>query len=207
LRQLFLVSADRIGSRLDPGLEAPPMNLWFRIFWYLLRLRGKPTLVLPAETSVVRFRVWPTDLDTSIHMNNGRYLTLMDLGRLDVMVRSGLWRAILRHKWTPIASAVLIRYRRELKLWQRFRLESRILAWDHASVVMEQVFVIDGGSRDGQVAARALFKGGLYDRKERRFIQIARLMAEIGVNAESPTPSPEIDAFLHADDQLKQAAA
>jgi len=180
------------------------MNLWLRILWYLLRLHGKPGLKMPDDTSIVRFRVWPTDLDTSAHMNNGRYLTLMDLGRLDVMVRSGLWRPILRHKWTPIATAVMIRFRRELRLWQRFRLESRIVAWDESTVVMEQVFAIDGGRRDGQVAARALFKGGLYDRDQRRFVTISRLMAEIGVVAESPPASPEIDAFLHADEQLKQ---
>lgn len=181
------------------------MNLWLRMVWYLIRLRGRPALTLPEGLSVLRFRVWPTDLDSSLHMNNGRYLTIMDLGRLDVMIRSGLWRAILRHGWTPIASSILIRYRRELTPWQRFRLETRILAWDAASVVMEQVFVLDGGPREGQVAARALFKGGLYDRKARRFIAIAKLMGEIGVSAESPAASPEIDAFLHADGQLKSA--
>ena len=166
------------------------MNLWLRILWYLLRLHGEPRLEMPEDPSVVRFRVWPTDLDTSAHMNNGRYLTLMDLGRLDVMVRSGLWRPILRHKWTPIATAVMIRFRRELRLWQRFRLESRIVAWDEFTVVMEQIFLIDGGPREGQVAARALFKGGLYDRNQRRFVTISRLMAEIGVVAESSAGKP-----------------
>jgi acyl-CoA thioesterase FadM len=38
--------------------------------------------------SVVRFRVWPGDLDFNLHMNNGRYLTLMGLGRLDLMARA-----------------------------------------------------------------------------------------------------------------------
>ena len=32
-------------------------------------------------------RVWPNDLDTNAHMNNGRYLTLMDLGRFDLMTQ------------------------------------------------------------------------------------------------------------------------
>ena len=78
------------------------------------------------------------------------------------------------------------------------------MAWDEFTVVMEQIFLIDGGPRGGQVAARALFKGGLYDRNQRRFVTISRLMAEIGVVAESPPASPEIDAFFHADEQLKQ---
>jgi acyl-CoA thioesterase FadM len=148
--------------------------------------------------------VWPHDLDLSLHMNNGRYLTLMDLGRLDAMVRSGLWREVLRHKWTPIAGAITIRFQRELRLFQKFRLDTKLLCWDASLVVMEQIFVIDGGPRDGQVAARALFKGGLYDRKERKFVEIARLMALLGVSETSPPATAEVEAFLHADDQLKQ---
>ena len=180
------------------------MNLWFRLMWVLLTARGRGHLVLPGNTSLLSFRVWPHDLDPSVHMNNGRYLTLMDLGRLDVLVRSGLWREVLRHGWTPIASAITVRFQRELRPFQRFRLETRVLCWDAALVVMEQTFVIDGGPRDGQTAARGLFKGGIYSRKEKKFVEIARLMGLIGVSEVSPPATPEVEAFLHAEDQLKQ---
>jgi acyl-CoA thioesterase FadM len=181
------------------------MNLWFRLLWVLITARGRSPLALPGDVSVLSFRVWPHDLDLAMHMNNGRYLTLMDLGRLDVLVRSGLWREVLRHKWTPIASAVTIRFQRELRPFQKFRLETRLLCWDATLVVMEQLFVIDGGPRDGQTATRALFKGGLYDRNEKRFVEIAHLMSLMGVSEVSPAATPEVEAFLHADDQLKQA--
>lgn len=181
------------------------MNLWLRLLWLLLTARWRGPLSLLREPSTLRFRVWPHDLDLSFHLNNGRYLTLMDLGRLDVMVRSGLWREVLHHKWTPIASAVTIRFQRELRPFQTFRLDTKLLCWDASLVVMEQIFVVDGGPRDGQVAARALFKGGLYDRKVRKFVEIARLMALLGVSETSPSATAEVEAFLHADDQLKQA--
>ena len=181
------------------------MNLWFRLIWVLLTARSRGHLDIPRQTSVLQFRVWLHDLDISAHMNNGRYLTMMDLGRLDVMVRSGLWRQVLNHRWTPIASAITIRFQRELRPFQKFRLETRLLCWDAALVVMEQTLIIDGGKRDGQAAARALFKGGLYDRNERKFVEIARLMALLGVSEASPPSTPEVEAFLHADDQLKQA--
>lgn len=180
------------------------MNLWIRLFWYLATAWRRPHLALPDDPSVLSFRVWPHDLDTSAHMNNGRYLTLMDLGRLDVMVSSGLWRAVLHHRWTPIASAITIRFRRELRCFQRFRLETRLLCWDKAAVVMEHLFVFATGPRAGQIAARALFKGGLYDRRERKFIEVARLMREIGVTATSPSPTPEVEAFLTADSALRE---
>lgn len=181
------------------------MNLWFRLIWVLFTARRRGPLVLPAGTSILPFRVWPHDLDISAHMNNGRYLTLMDLGRLDVLVRSGLWREVLRHRWTPIASAITVRFQRELRPFQKFRLETHVLCWDTTLVVMEQIFVINGGPRDGQTAARGLFKGGIYDRKEKKFVEIARLMALLGVSEISPPATPEVEAFLHAEDQLKQA--
>lgn len=181
------------------------MNLWIRLLWLLMTAHRRGQLDLPRDASILSFRVWLHDLDISLHMNNGRYLTLMDLGRLDVMVRSGLWREVLRQKWTPIASAVTIRFQRELRPFQKFRLDTRLLCWEAALVVMEQKFVVDGGPRDGQIAARALFKGGLYDRREKKFIEIAQLMAILGVSETSPPATPEVEAFLHADDQLKQA--
>lgn len=183
------------------------MNLWLRLAWLLLTARFRPGIAMPGGTSVLRFRVWPHDLDLSFHMNNGRYLTIMDLGRLDIMISSGLWRAVLRHKWTPIASAVKIRFRRELRPFQGYRLESRLVAWAGDNVVMEQVFILASGPRAGQIAAHALFKGGLYDRVERKFVPIARLMDETGVRVDQPPLSPEVEAFLKADDELKRAAA
>jgi acyl-CoA thioesterase FadM len=179
------------------------MNLWLRLIWLLMSARWRPPITLPEGISALTFRVWPHDLDLSMHMNNGRYLTLMDLGRTDIMLGSGLWREVWKNKWTPIASAISISFRRELRLFQKFKLETRLVCWDATLVIMEQIFTLDGGPRDGQVAARALFKGGLYDRRRRAFVPIAELMQAIGVNAASPHPPPDVEAFLKSQDQLK----
>ena len=56
------------------------MNLIFRLLRALLAaLRRRP--LGPLEESVVAFGVWPGDLDINRHMNNGRYLTVMDRGQ------------------------------------------------------------------------------------------------------------------------------
>ncbi|GAC28971.1 acyl-CoA thioesterase [Brumicola pallidula] len=44
----------------------------------------------------------PNDLDVNMHVNNGRYLTLCDLTRVDFFVRSGIAGLMLKHKWSPI---------------------------------------------------------------------------------------------------------
>ena len=41
-------------------------------------------------TSVLTMRVWPTDLDMNVHMNNGRYLQIMDVARAEWMMRTGV---------------------------------------------------------------------------------------------------------------------
>ena len=182
------------------------MNLWLRLLHLVLSALWRPRLEPIDEVSRLSFRVWPHDLDTSLHMNNGRYWTLMDLGRADVMIRSGLWRAVLREKWLPVVSAGKIRFRRELKLFRAFELQTRVVAWSEATMVMEHRVVTRG--RDGAeiLSAIALVKAGLYDRRTKSFVPVDRILAEIGVEAEPPEPGPEVAAFLAADEALKQAA-
>jgi hypothetical protein len=56
------------------------MNLWLRLFWLALALLWRRKLDPRHDVSRLTFRVLPTDLDLNGHMNNGRYLTIMDLG-------------------------------------------------------------------------------------------------------------------------------
>lgn len=183
------------------------MNLWFRLIWLLLTSRFRPSLVLPGEASLLSFRAWPHDLDTSLHMNNGRYWTLMDLGRTDLVLRSGLWRAVLRHRWVPVVNAGTIRFRREIRLFRPFRLETRILCWSEHWLVMQHRILTTG--RDGApiVAAIALVRAAIYDRRAKAYVPVARLLAETGVTTESPAPGPEVAAFLAAEEALREVTA
>ena len=182
------------------------MNLWLRVLHLVIASFFRAKLDPVKDVSRLTFRVWPHDLDTSLHMNNGRYWTLMDLGRTDIMIRSRLWRPVLKHGWVPVVNAGQIRFRREIRLFQPFTLETRILTWSDGHVVMEHRLL--SKARDGSpvLNAIALVRAGLYDRKERRFVPMGRLLSEIGLQAESPQAAPEVEAFLHAEETLKRAA-
>ena len=183
------------------------MNLWLRLLHLIFGSFFRPRLDPTTDASCLKFRVWPHDLDVSLHMNNGRYWSLMDLGRVDLLIRSGLWRAILRNRWAPIVNAAKIRFRRELRLFRRFRIETRIVAWSETVVVMEHRVLTIGRSGRDILAAIALASTGLYDRKAKSFVPVERLFAEIGLKAmTSPDPSPDVAAFLAAEEALKQAA-
>jgi acyl-CoA thioesterase FadM len=45
------------------------------------------------ESSMLRFWVFPTDLDINLHMTNARYLSFMDLGRIDLLLCAGMLEA------------------------------------------------------------------------------------------------------------------
>jgi acyl-CoA thioesterase FadM len=92
-------------------------------------------------------------------MNNGIYFSIMDLGRVDMMVRSGLWRSIREGRLAPVVTAETIRFRRPLTLFQRFYVETRVIGWDEKAFLMEQRFMRPSGRRSApEVLAEAIIR-------------------------------------------------
>lgn len=121
------------------------MLVWFR-------RNGKPLAL--HDVARISFRVLPTDLDVLGHLNNGMYLSIMDLGRLDLLRRSGAWRSLAAAGIYPVIANETISFRRSLMPWQRFTIESRIVGYDAKAVFMEQRFVVAG-----EIYAQALIRG------------------------------------------------
>ena len=89
------------------------MNLWIRVFTIFLMTFFRKKLS-PKEIGVTKFMVLPHDIDLNIHLNNGRFLTFMDLGRLDFIMRAGLARVFLKMKWNPVVASATVRYRKSI---------------------------------------------------------------------------------------------
>lgn len=183
------------------------MNLYIRLFVVMIAacLRARIGDIL--ATASLRFRVLPTDLDLNGHMNNGRYLTLMDLGRLDLITRNGMLRLVLKEKLMPVLSAAKIRYRLPLMPLQPFTLETRVVCWDDKWVYMEQRFVIAKGDKKGVVAAIAVVKGGFLDRKVKEMAVPASVLARLGATQDSPPMPAHITEWQKAEDALKTITA
>jgi acyl-CoA thioesterase FadM len=83
-------------------------------------------------------RVWPNDLDMNLHLNNGRYLTLMDIGRFDLTIRAGLLKAMIVKRWLPVLSTASIQFYRSLGPFQKFQLTTKIIYWDEKWLYLSQ---------------------------------------------------------------------
>jgi acyl-CoA thioesterase FadM len=155
-----------------------PVNLLVRLLLIMLQaLRREP--LGPLDTSVVTMHVWLTDLDLLMHMNNGRYLSLMDLGRVDLMIRAGFWREARRRGWYPVVGSTLIDYRRPLTVFQKFELRTRVAGWDERWVYLEQQIV-----RNGTIAAAATLKTQI--RSATGAVSTADAMVALGLDQSSP---------------------
>lgn len=119
------------------------MKLWFRLLWAHLSWRWRSKLV-PGDASIRSFRVWPTDIDIFLHMNNGIYLTLLDLARFDLLKRARTWQKLKKHKVHPVVVQETITFRKSLTPWLKFQIETKVLGWDEQAFFVGQRFVVKG---------------------------------------------------------------
>jgi acyl-CoA thioesterase FadM len=107
------------------------------------------------------FRVWPTDLDILNHMNNGVYLSIMDLGRMDLLIRAGAWARLRKLGIYPVVVSETISFRKSLRPWKKYVVESRVAGYDDKAVFLEQRFVVNGEIyATGFIRGRFLRKSG-----------------------------------------------
>ncbi len=167
------------------------MTLAFRYLYTLLTslLRSRMGVL---EESRVTMRVWPWEMDFNLHLNNGRYLSLMDLGRVDLLVRSGIGRVVLSRRWLPVLGGATMRFRRPLGPLQTFELVTRLVGWDEKWIYLEQRFEAEGkAAAQGYVQALFLGPGGK--------VPTRKLLEALGRSAEaSPELPPGAEALRNS---------
>lgn len=170
------------------------MKQLLRLLKILLFSRFRSSLDIFGE-GVVSFRVWPNDLDPLLHMNNGVYLTLLDLGRIDFSIRTGLAAACRTQGIYPVVASEVIRFRRSLGPFSKFSIRTKCVHWDDKYFFISQQF-----EQRGQVAARAIIKGRFLKRNGDRVApdEIFKLM---GIQPVAP-PQPEAVRHFVATDSL-----
>ena len=72
----------------------------------------------------------PWDLDAWKELNNGRTLSLYDLGRVPLVQRTGLMRAARSEGLMFTVAGSTTRYRRRVTAMMRLRMTNRIMCWD-----------------------------------------------------------------------------
>lgn len=171
------------------------MKLYFRLIWLILTQsrRSRCSMLGPVKTS---FRVLPNDLDVLLHVNNGVYLTLMDLGRTDLLLRSNAFGKLRKKGWYPVAAAATIRFKRSLTLFQRFDIRTHVVGWDERAIYLEQVFVAKN-----QLVAKAVIDARFLSKTGDR-VKPAELLALLDIQQSSPTLPAWIQSWIESNRQM-----
>jgi len=168
------------------------MYPFLRLFWQGLRLRSPAPLALTA-THESRHVCWPIDLDPWRELNNGRALTLYDLGRVAVLRRTGMDRALAARGWGIAVAGASVRYRRRVKLMNRVRVTTRIVCWDARFLYFEQAMWLPNGDCASHILLRLAVTG------EGGIVAPADVLAEMGHAAGSPAVPGWIAGWIAAE--------
>jgi acyl-CoA thioesterase FadM len=169
------------------------MNLYFRLLKLFFARLFFPKPLQLFDVSVVHGRVWPTDLDNNLHMNNGRYLTIMDLGRFDWILSCGYLGLCLKKRWFPIVGALKILYLKPLKPFQKFQLRTRILGWDAKWIYVEQIFQVDG-----VLCAKSVLQGLFHGKQSK--VTTGEWLKAVGHTPKSPRLPKDVRTWFRSSE-------
>ncbi|MTH33005.1 thioeseterase [Paracoccus limosus] len=159
----------------------------------MLKYRRQPRIGM-LEAHVSTHRCWPWDLDPWIELNNGRTLTLYDLGRVPMAMRTGILPTLRTRGWGITVAGNSVRYRRRIRAFDRFTMVSRTLGWDARFLYMEQSIW-----RAGECCNHMLLRGAITG--PQGIVPPAELMAAVGAAPDSPPLPGWVVAWIAADAQ------
>ena len=81
-------------------------------------------------TDSINLIVLPQDIDPFMELNNGRYVTLLDLGRFSLGAKVNMVSFLKRNNWSLTIIGTYNEYRYRLRLFQRFILKTKIIGYD-----------------------------------------------------------------------------
>ena len=106
------------------------------------------------DTQISYLICWPWDIDMWGELNNGRALSLFDLGRYGLCLRAGLFSGYFRHKIHLPVAGLSIRYRHRILPFCKLEMRTRIIFHDKRFLYFEQVLLL----KDRRCAVQSLVR-------------------------------------------------
>lgn len=176
------------------------MNLYFRLLVAYFQARFSPS----KSTGFIlnrRFRVLPSDIDLYGHMNNGKYLQVMDVARLAWLERVGALRVLYANGWTALLGGSQMRFRRALHMFKAYTVSTQLIYWDDRWYYLEHCF----RDASGKLAAKGIVRAAFRNRQG--WVSTRKAMALIDPEANCPPMPDTVRAWLEADAALSEIKA
>ena len=145
------------------------------------------------EVHVSYHRCWPWDIDMWMELNNGRTLTLYDLGRIPLAQRSGLIGMLAKNRWGLTMAGAVIRYRRRVRTFEKVEMRSRAVCWDDRFIYLEQSM----WKKDGECASHIVYRAAVTDKNG--IVPTSRVVEALGITGETPAMPEWIANWIKAE--------
>ncbi|QYK42479.1 MAG: acyl-CoA thioesterase [Paracoccaceae bacterium] len=152
--------------------------------------RAAPLPILGTHLSTHTCLPW--DLDPWKELNNGRTLTLYDLGRIPLGQRTGLHKVLMQNRWGMTVAGNSTRYRRRVRLFDRLTMVTRCIGWDERFIYMEQS-MWKGDDCTSHILIRSAVTS------VEGIVAPGRVLAALGQPTESPPLPDWVQAWIAAD--------
>jgi acyl-CoA thioesterase FadM len=167
------------------------MYPYFRMFKERFRFRNAPALPLTG-THVSHHMCLPWDLDPWNELNNGRTLTLYDLGRIPLSIRTGIAQTLRKKGWGLTVAGNTTRYRKRVRLFARIQMHSRCIGWDARFLYIEQSMWI-GADCTSHIILRMAFTSA------RGIVPPEDVFSVMGVSDPSPALPDWVQTWINAE--------
>lgn len=114
----------------------------------------------PSHVSRLRYRVGLLDIDMNLHLTNSRYLYYMDMGRWDLVLRTGRVLQGIRAGLKVAVVELDVKFRKELKPFQAFQVDTRIVEVRNKLVTFEQHFLVGDRIHTRATVKALVLQGG-----------------------------------------------
>lgn len=150
--------------------------------------------IKPTETHVSHHICWPWDIDPWMELNNGRTLTLYDLGRLVMLKRCGALTVLAQNKWGATVAGSSVRYRARVRMFDRVTVRSRLVGFDaRFNYITQDMW------RGDTCTSQSLLRMAITDRNG--IVPSEKVALAMGLPAQSPPLPDWITAWTEAEGQ------
>ena len=165
-----------------------------RMLWQLYQHRKDPALPLTG-CHVSHHYCLPWDIDLWMELNNGRTLTLYDLGRIPLARRVGLVNLLRKKRWGLTMAGAVVRYRRRVRTFERIEMRSRAIGWDARFLYLEQSMWL----KSGECANHIVYRSAITSAKG--IVPPAEALAAMGQEVASPPLPDWVRTWQQAEEQ------
>ena len=144
------------------------------------------------QTSEVMVRCSLTDLDPMLEMNNGRILTIYDLGRTDFIIRTGLGKQLLKQRWGMVVAGSTIQYRKRIRLFDKVTINTHVVGIDERWIYLEHSMWVKGKPCSSVLLRTGVTQGG-------KVIEIARVLEALGESDLTMSPEPWVQEWIECN--------